>query len=358
MSGREPARITMPADLADAMLEWYGEMGRDLPWRRTRDPYAILVSEIMLQQTRVETVLGRYESFMERFPDIGALAAADVEDVLAEWSGLGYYRRARGLHALARAVVDEHGGEIPNQLDALLSLPGLGPYTAAAVGSIAFEIPALSVDGNVGRILCRLGGIEDDPRRAPVRRQLEQMVAEAMQAHPPGDLNQAIMELGARVCTPRSPRCDECPCASYCEAHALGIEELIPPSRRETVNAVTEYAAVIERDGKYLLFRGQRPTLVQDMWEFPTLDSRMAASSLEHHLGNLGWEVELGARLGEVRHGMTNRRISCLVYEGRLVKGVAPHPDSGWFTPKEAAKLPLAASARKTLVELIGENLR
>ena len=392
----------MNPELAAAMLDWYAEMGRDLPWRRTRDPYEILVSEIMLQQTRVETVLGRYESFLERFPTIESLAATDVQDVLAEWSGLGYYRRARGLHALARAVVDEHRGEIPADLDKLRALPGLGPYTAAAIGSIAFGIRALSVDGNVGRILCRIAAIEEDPKRAPVRRRLEAMVASAMQAHPPGELNQAIMELGARVCTPRSPGCDHCPCAGYCEAHASGIEELIPATARRAVNAVKECATVIQRGGRYLLFRGQRPSLVQDMWEFPTLDSRLgptagsackqepetdarrsSTTDLRHYLRDLGWEVELGPELGEIHHGMTNRRISCRVYEGRLenrstspsrrsVEGSAdpsdpvveephpdlpPAPDFGWFSPEEATRLPLAASARKTLSELLDEAL-
>ena len=392
-----PAKTDAPRplhpDAADALVDWYAEMGRDLPWRRTTDPYEILVSEIMLQQTRVETVLGRYESFLERFPTVAALAEAEVEDVLSEWSGLGYYRRARSLHALARAVVDEHGGEIPGDLDALRSLPGLGPYTAAAVGSIAFGIPVLSVDGNVGRVLCRLSAIEDDPRRAPVRRQLEAIAADAMERHPPAILNQAIMELGARVCLPRAPRCDECPCASYCEAHALGIEESIPPRAREAVHAVTELAAVVEYDDRVLLFRGQRPSLVQDMWEFPTLDSRIASSSnedrpratksgLQQYLEDQGWEIRLGPRLGIIHHGMTNRRIECRVYEGRLAEepeasgALGPPasrldatavaeagadyisaPESGWFTLEEATRLPLATSARKTLQELLGIDL-
>jgi A/G-specific adenine glycosylase len=241
---------------------------------------------------------------------------------------------------------------------------------------MCFGVPALAVDGNVGRALCRLAGIEDDFRRAPVRRRLEAYAAESLSEHPPGDLNQAIMELGARVCVPRSPRCGDCPVSGCCEARALGIEDLIPRSRRQRVDAVTELAAVIERDGRYLLFRGQRPSLVQDMWEFPTLDSRLASAGtpattrrLRDHLEGLGWQVELGPRLGEIRHAMTNRLIHCHVFEGRIRSAAAvgavaePSPDPyatvdhGWFTPAEAARLPLAASARKTLTRLLGEGI-
>jgi len=381
----------LPPDLVDAMLSWYVEMRRDLPWRRTRDPYAILVSEIMLQQTRVETVINRYGSFLERFPTIADLAIASLDDVLAEWSGLGYYRRPRLLHRLATVVVDTHGGEIPDTLEELLELPGVGPYTSAAVGSIAFGIPALSIDGNVARIMCRLAGIADDTRRSKVRQRLEAMAADAIECHPPGTFNQAIMELGARVCTPRSPRCDQCPCSSYCEAHELGIEEQIPPRRSKLVKAVTEYAAVIEDNGRLLLLRGQRPSLVSDMWEFPTLDSRLADTSsrsltekpasshsrapeakLSRYIKEqLGWSVRLGPKLGEIRHGMTDRRISCHVYEASLsgnqtTMAGAPTgleksdhniPDSGWFTIEEVMTLALAASARKTLTTLLDIDL-
>jgi A/G-specific adenine glycosylase len=358
-------------------------MRRDLPWRQTRDPYAILVSEIMLQQTRVETVINRYESFLERFPTITNLAEASLDDVLAEWSGLGYYRRPRLLHRLATVVVDTHAGEIPDTREELLKLPGIGPYTSAAVGSIAFGIPALSIDGNVARIMCRLAGIEDDPRQSKVRQRFEAMAANAMYCHPPGMVNQTIMELGARVCTPRSPRCDQCPCSSYCEAHELGIEEQIPPRRSKLVKAVTEYAAVIEDNGRLLMFRGQRPSLVSDMWEFPTLDSRLTEkpasgnsraqkARLSHYIKEqLGWSVRLGSKLGEIRHGMTDRRISCHVYEASLsgnqttISGAATGleepdhniPDFGWFTIKEAMALALAASARKTLTTLLDVDL-
>lgn len=265
----------LPAAAVDALLHWYETEARDLPWRRTRDPYAILVSEFMLQQTRVETVLGRFESFLRRFPDLASLAAADEDEVIAEWSGLGYYRRARALHALARRVVAEHDGTLPREPTVLSKLPGIGPYTAAAVSSIAHSFPVLAVDGNVARVLCRFLSLGDDPRRPAVRRVLERAAETALGSVPAGALNQALMELGARVCSPRSPRCETCPCESWCAARHEGLEGSIPPPRPRPIEAVVEAAAVLERNGQYLMFHGQRPGVLRDMWEFPTPDSRL-----------------------------------------------------------------------------------
>jgi len=189
-----------------ALLHWYDAERRDLPWRRTTDPYRILVSEIMLQQTRVDTVIPRYARFLDRFPDLAALATASLDDVLAEWSGLGYYRRARNLHAAARAIVNDHAGRFPRQYTLLRALPGLGDYTAAAVAGIAFGEPHVGIDGNVNRVLCRYFGIAEAPTRAAVRRQLTAAAESLLAEHAPGDVTQALMELGAQVCTPRSPR--------------------------------------------------------------------------------------------------------------------------------------------------------
>jgi A/G-specific adenine glycosylase len=343
----------------------------------------------MLQQTRVETVLDRYGRFLQRFPDISTLAAADVEEVLAEWSGLGYYRRARSLHALAQTVVEEHGGRVPDDLDSLLELPGIGPYTAAAVGSICFALPALALDGNIGRALCRLAAIEDDPKKSSVQRQLRELAAAQLAAHPPGELNQAVMELGARVCLPRSPRCEKCPVADMCAARWLGIESRIPPSRRQEVRDVREEALLVESDGSYFLVRGQRPGVLRDMWELPTLDSRLELGSLSAYIRQQGWPFERGELLAEIRHGITNRRIACSIFRGRpvvaepelAIRDAAPDaqsPDTqrtapqdphsgttepargietGWFSLDEIADLPLAASARKAFAEVLGVDL-
>lgn len=365
-----------------ALIDWYAHSARDLPWRRTREPYRILVSEVMLQQTRVEAVRDRYDQFLARFPDLESLAGAHEDEVLAAWSGLGYYRRARSLHRLARQLVREGDGRLPTDPEGLRRLPGIGDYTSAAVASIAFGVPALTVDGNVARVLSRLLALYDDARRAPVRRRLESDMAASLRAHAPGDLNQALMELGARVCLPTSPRCALCPCARHCRARELGVQEQLPPRRKTTVREVEEAAAVIERRGRYLLFRGQRPGVLQSMWEFPTLDSRLRdvavheapadkaadeaadepadddrlAAQLRSHLEELGIATRTGARIGTIRHGITDRRIRCHVYRAALkrqpARGSPAQPervDAAWHAAPEVAKLPIAASTRRIL---------
>lgn len=366
---------------AELLLDWYLREARDLPWRRTDDPYAILVSEIMLQQTRVEAVRERWVQFLERFPDIETLAAAEEDEVLALWSGLGYYRRARSLHALARVVVEEHYGRLPTDRDALRALPGVGDYTSAAVASIAFGEPCLSVDGNVARVTARLLASGEDMRRPAARRELQTLFTGALDRWPPGELNQSLMELGARVCLPRGPRCGDCPCAAVCRARELGLEREIPPSRKSRVRRVVEAAAVVGRAGRLLLVRGQRPGQLETMWEFPTLDSRHRpapdaapvvaegelppgedelASELAAHLAARGIPAGDLHPIGIVRHAITDRRIDCHVYRVELREPLSP-ADAGtpgaaserrWVPAGEAEALPLASATRKILALL------
>ncbi len=369
--------LRFDASDGDALLHWYDTEQRDLPWRRTSDPYRILVSEIMLQQTRVETVTPRYTRFLERFPDVGALAAAPVDDVLAEWSGLGYYRRARSLHAAAITIGDELDGEFPRTYEQLKALPGIGDYTAAAIAGIAFGEPRVGIDGNVVRVLCRYFGIADDPVRAAVHRRLKDAAESLLVKHPPGQVTQALMELGARVCTPRSPRCDECVLAARCIARIEERQAGLPIRRKQIIRDVAEAAAVIERNGSLLLVRGQRPGLLAGMWEFPALDSRGAAEAqaegvvaespareatgLVAYLAQLGIQPRAMEPLGEIRHGITNRRITCTVY--RAAAESEPEPEApagsgieiGWFTAAEASQIPLAASATRIL-ELLASD--
>jgi A/G-specific adenine glycosylase len=257
-----------------ALLAWYGQFRRDLPWRRTRDPYAIWISETMLQQTRVETVLPYYARFLRELPDVVSLAEATEERVLALWSGLGYYRRARMLHEAAKTVAGEHGGRLPRSPEGLRRLQGVGAYTAGAIASIAFGERAALVDGNVARVLSRLFAIEDDVKSAAGAARVwavaEELVADV---EAPGDWNQALMELGATVCTPREPRCGECPVAASCEGRALGIAGELPrtPSKRRPL-AVRRVALVIASSSQVVLARRRREALFGGLWEPPAAD--------------------------------------------------------------------------------------
>ncbi len=379
----DPGTVVIDPSAVAALVRWYEAEARDLPWRRTSDPYRILVSEVMLQQTRVEFVIARYESFLRTFPDLESLAAASEDEVLAEWSGLGYYRRARNLHRLARQVIASGSSGLPQTLVALRALPGIGEYTAAAVASIAFGWPHLSVDGNVGRVLCRVLDIRDDPRRAAARKNMHRACEAALRSHPPGLINQALMELGARVCTPRSPRCDACPLAPVCVAAAENTQDLIPVRQTRVVRAVEEGAAVIERHNRFLLLRGQRPGALADMWEFPTLDSRLGEQivaeapsaadgtvssevakitaigrALQRHLRSIGVHIHGLEHVGEIRHGITNRRIRCHVYRPSKVRlaaagsTTADAPPRQWFSPQELHGIPLGATVGKILAAL------
>jgi A/G-specific adenine glycosylase len=222
---------TMKA-LQGKLLAWYRKNRRThLPWRKTRDPYAIWVSETMLQQTQVAKVIPFYEQFLKKFPTVWTLADAPLSDVFDSWSGLGYYSRARNLHAAAQKIVQEQGGSIPSEVDQLMQLPGIGRYTAGAVASIAYDRPAPILDGNVIRVLCRYFGIREDPRTPPVQRSLWQLSAQLVPTDAPGDFNQSLMELGALICTPRSPQCTICPLKRGCIARTLKQQEKIPLRR-------------------------------------------------------------------------------------------------------------------------------
>ena len=278
MSPPAPAVRTEASTLRTAraaIVAWFGESQRDLPWRRTRDPYAVWVSEIMLQQTQVSTVAPRYARWMTRFPSVQALAAAPLDDVLAEWAGLGYYARARNLHAGARLCAAEHGGRVPRSVDEIGRLPGVGRYTAGAIASIAFDLPAPIVDGNVERVLARLFGVRGDVRAQPARGRLWQLagllVDPGEDGARPSQINQGMMELGALLCTPRRPRCDDCPVAPLCQARRDGDPESLPhkpPAQR--VSELSQVALALWRGGKILLVRRPAEGLWGGLYELPS----------------------------------------------------------------------------------------
>ena len=378
MSKTATGAETLAAEEIRALLSWYRRHARDLPWRRTSDPYRILVSEVMLQQTRAEVVADRYLRFLARFSTLAALAAADEQEVLAEWSGLGYYRRARNLHRLARAVLARHDGRLPADVAALRALPGIGEYTAAAVASIAFGLPELCIDGNVARVLCRRFGIGEDPARATVRSRLRAALREGLRRYPPGTVNEALMELGAGPCRPVSPACHDCPLRTSCVAAREDTTDRIPRRRRQRLERVEEAAAVFRRGDRVLLMRGHRPGTLEQMWEFPTLDSRRrdADTPLEQALARAlrGWGLAVAALepLGAIRHGITTRSILCRVFLARevdggqtasvvvagagTVRGQPPPPECRWVALDAMQQLPLGASAVKIRRLLTGRG--
>lgn len=323
------------ASFAGALLEWYDKSARSLPWRATRDPYAILVSEFMLQQTQVSTVIPYFERFMRRFPTLVALAAAEEDEVLAEWKGLGYYRRARNLHRAARAVVWEHGGELPRTAEALGRLPGIGPYTAAAVASIAFGEPAPVLDGNVLRVMARILGEERPVDQAAVQRAMRLRLAEEIPADRPGDFNQALMELGATVCSPAKPLCGACPVTAFCAARAGGDPERLPVKvRRAKVRAERRVAGVLFDRERVLLVQRPPGGLLGGLWEFPNTEGsgEEGLASLRRWLEErLGCSVGEWTRLGEVEHRFSHLHWTLEVATARVQAGAVAEAPAGPF---------------------------
>lgn len=333
------------------LLDWYRRNRRDLPWRRDADPYRIWVSEVMLQQTTVKAVVPFYEAFLERFPSVADLAAAREEDVLALWSGLGYYHRARNLHRGARHLTTAHGGRFPRTLEAALAVPGVGLYTGSAVLSIAFGLPLPVVDGNVRRVLARvfaLSGLEwrkDGP--------YYDRAQEILDRDAPGDWNQALMELGATVCVPRQPACPACPLRAHCRARREDRVEELPEARsRRDTEDVTIAAALVERDGCILLVRRPEGRLLGRMWELPQtgIETRgrpdLAAEVRARH----GVELVPGPLVARARHAITFRRIRIEAYRSRVCREVPSDPERFlWVTPEEIAGLPVSSMTRKVL---------
>jgi len=322
-------------ELGDLLLPWYLKARRQLPWRDNPTPYSVWVSEIMLQQTRVETVIPYYKRFLKRLPDVEALATAPLEDVLALWSGLGYYRRARSLHEGARLVLAEHRGEFPRDWKVALEIPGVGPYTAGAVLSIAYNLPFPVVDGNVERVLTRLFRMCGDPRKSKNQNGLRDFVQRHIPEGRASEFNQALMELGATVCTPLSPSCERCPLATLCLARQRGDMTRYPESAatRKSVE-LTLHAGVVRNKKKFLIERVTRGSFLRGLWLFPYTEvkstkvrggkrdgsgrpgqpraSRKLLSSLSQ---KLGVRMTHATYLGNVRHSITYRRIRVEIFE-------------------------------------------
>ncbi len=356
-SGSAAARSSIRR-VREALLRWYDANRRDLPWRRTRDPYAIWISEAMLQQTRVETVIPYWQRFLTRFPDVASLARAELDDVYAAWTGLGYYSRARNLKAAAESIVADHGGALPNNAEGLRSLSGIGRYTAGAVASIAFDREEPLVDGNVVRVFARLEDIREDSGEKAVVERLWSLAAELVRGPRPGDLNQALMELGATLCTPKRPDCLACPVRRHCRAAAAGDPESLPrKTKRTAVRALRAVAVAIDRNGRMLSVRRPETGLMAGLWELPGGELADGEEGKDHAARILRETVGLEVRelecVGQVEHVFTHRRLALEVFRAKALPGararITGFTAHRWLSAPELLELAHAGSTRKAL---------
>jgi A/G-specific adenine glycosylase len=345
--------------LRSALLAWYGRAARDLPWRRTRDPYAVWVSEVMLQQTRVETVVRYYDRFLARFPTPQALAAAGEDDVMALWSGLGYYRRARLLHSGVREVVARYGGSVPRDPDHRRALPGVGRYTAGAIGSIAFDRAEPIVDGNVARVLSRLFALEAPLGSAASERALWRRAGELVEGQQPGALNQALMELGAVVCVKGKPRCADCPVAGHCQARAQGRTGELPKPRARHPRRALDVVALVATRGRgaqqaIVLARG-RGSLFSGLWNLPMSEGRgIGAARRLLADSNLSGTLAPSAA-GEIEHVLSHRALRVQLFRvirARLRPGSIAHA----VLLTELAALGISRLTHKALAAVLGSQ--
>ncbi len=348
----------MVADLRRVLLLWYRKNKRPLAWRKNKEPYAIWVSEIMLQQTRVDQMDAYFRRFLDRFPTLGDLARASEEQVLKAWEGLGYYARARNMCRAAQQVAKEREGVLPDTYEELLDLPGIGPYTAAAVSSIAFDRPHPVLDGNVTRVLCRVLRIEDNPRKTSIRARLIAAGETLISPEQPGDFNQALMELGAGVCTPLNPACERCPLRGWCRAR----QELDDPARlplkapKKSRPHHHEVAGVIRQDTALLVTKRPSNAMLGGLWELPggrfKRGERPAAALRRTLREQLGISVEAGLQLAEISHGYSHFTITLSAVAATLADG---HPgnregtDWCWAGSTQLNELPFDRAHRRLL---------
>ncbi len=336
------------------LLRWYDQHRRDLPWRRTQDPYAIWVAETMLQQTQVKTVLPYYRRFLRAVPTLQALNRAAKENILALWSGLGYYRRAINLKRAAQKIIDEHGGKIPQEFNALRALPGIGPYTAGALMSIAFNQPYPALDGNARRVLTRLFNVKEEKSLGKISTQLVSLSR-------PGHFNQALMELGSRICLPQDPVCSRCPLAQFCMARRSGdfsrqkSGKALSPAKRRAKKV--EWPLVVIRHKREILLRRRPPGgLLAGLWEVPGGERKKREplkTALTRHLNGLGEKVSAPSLIGEIRHSITHRNIRAPVFvwthDTNATKPPLTAPGWRWVSLASLPRYPLSSLSLKAI---------
>ena len=334
-------------DIATGLLAWYRANARRLPWRDHPDPYAIWVSEVMLQQTQVTTVIPYFERWMQHFPTIKDLAEADEQNVLAVWEGLGYYSRARNLHRAAKLIQESYDGKLPTDPISLRSLPGVGDYTSAAIASIAFGTDSVAMDGNIRRVFSRLYNIATPMDSASGKSMLLHAAEENLPSGGAGDYNQALMDLGATVCLSRKPLCDKCPLADLCKARALGVQDSLPVTKpKRTRPTHVRVAAVIIRDGHYLMHHRQARGLLGGLWEFPDarIDSDPATELVPALKASHGFEALPERELGVVHHGYTHFK----VVEHVFICSMGEVPSSlSWIPRADLSHYPMGKIARQ-----------
>ncbi len=367
--GETPRHPRLPPDdgctrdaraLRRALLRWFSREARDLPWRRTRDPYHIWLSEIMLQQTRVEAAIPYYERFLRTFPTVRDLAGAHEDRVLKAWEGLGYYSRARNLHRAAKVIVEDRGGRWPETAEQWRQLPGVGPYTAGAIASIVSDLPEPAVDGNVLRVLARIFAITDSIDEAAVKAQIYDIAAAILPRKRAGAFNQALMDLGARICVPRRPRCEACPVSRWCEGFARSIQDALPVRRpKKPVPHHDIAVAAIRRSGRYLIGRRPPQGLLGGLWEFPGGKIEPGETPQDAVVREVreetGLRVRVGPRLATVEHAYSHFSVTLHVYACEVLAGRArprQHSALKWVTRARLGDYAFPSANRRFLDRL------
>lgn len=353
----------MPKFDSEALLIWFQNRARDLPWRGTHDPYAIWVSEVMLQQTRVDTVIPYYHRWLDLFPTVEALAAADEDDVLQAWEGLGYYRRARNLHRAARLLTAQHQSLLPEDRKSLQALPGIGSYTAGALASIAFNQDETAVDGNIRRVLTRFYDIDTPVGTAQTENKVAQFAAQNLVPGKAGAYNQALMELGALVCTPQNPDCASCPLADGCLAKKAGVQELRPVRKKKKPTPHIQVTAAVFRDrGRVLLAKRPPEGMLGGMWEFPggkQEDKESLEEALIREIGEeLGVKIEVIAKLGSYPHAYSHFSLTLHAFFCKLISreiSLTSHTDWAWVALPDLTSYPLGKVDRQIADQLQAE---
>jgi A/G-specific adenine glycosylase len=345
-------------EIGQRILSWYTRHRRDLPWRKTKNPYHIWVSEIMLQQTQVDTVIPYYHHFLSSFPTIQALAEASLDDVLKVWENLGYYARARHLHQAAQKIVKTYGGKLPRNHDALVTLPGIGEYTAGAIRSIAFNIACAAVDANIRRVVSRLFAVGTPLDKRSTQRKISDLAQDMILKKAPGEVNQGLMDLGATICTPTGPSCGNCPLHRWCEAFSKGLQEKLPviKKRPPIPHHHTTAAVITDKRNRILLVQRPNHGLLGGLWKFPGGKKRQKETlvgclkrTVEEELGI---SIQTGKEIAQVKHTYTHFRITlhaftCAIKSGKP-KAVACHAWR-WSTPPQWRDLALSKADRKIM---------